>query len=312
MSWILVSAYRKRNYFAVRIFNSAQTILNVWLPANYITNSAFVQDGCPDVISTADLRDVFQQRGKKEEKNAATFPPTCAAYIFPPEGSAGLILPTAVPMDRPSTPPGFSWTACRVYLASKQRTRLRRRSDSVNASRQSVCSGSSSRDTWRCGLSPCVNMPASETSEVFVRRNIISTTAAWREQWNKGKTCLRGSWLDRCLLWVQTSVLISKSDISKSNATLVDKKHSDTPSRSHPRYFFCLCSLNVPSRNEKCPSLTFSCSLCIAGILCRMHLWDESALRPLWCHKGHKNVSLSRNWGINLCIVWLVGLLHWT
>lgn len=86
-----------------------------------------------------------------EGGDAATFPPTCAAYIFPPEGSAGLILPTAVPMNRPSAPPGFSWTACRVYLASKQRTRLRRRSDSVNASRQSVCSGSSSpRDAAVC------------------------------------------------------------------------------------------------------------------------------------------------------------------
>lgn len=154
MSWILVSAYRKRNFFAVRIFNSAQTILNVWFPANYITNSAFVQDGCPDVIRSVPLTYgmSFNRGGKKkEEKNAAAFPPTCAAYIFPPEGSAGLILPTAVPVDRPSTPPGFSWTACRVCLASKQRTRLRRRSDSVNASRQSVCSGSSSpRDAAVC------------------------------------------------------------------------------------------------------------------------------------------------------------------
>lgn len=153
MSWILVSAYRKRNYFAVRIFNSAQTILNVWLPANYITISAFVQDGCPDVIRSVPFtyRMSTNRGGKKREKNAATFPPTCAAYIFPPEGSAGLILPTAVPMNRPSAPPGFSWTACRVYLASKQRTRLRRRSDSVNASRQSVCSGSSSpRDAAVC------------------------------------------------------------------------------------------------------------------------------------------------------------------
>lgn len=73
MSWILVSAYRKRNYFAVRIFNSAQTILNVWLPANYITISAFVQDGCPDVIRSVPLT-YRMSTNRGGEKTGVRFP----------------------------------------------------------------------------------------------------------------------------------------------------------------------------------------------------------------------------------------------
>lgn len=192
-------------------------MLNVWLSANYSIISVRVQDRCPDVmrsllLTTTMSSNIGEKRGGG--KYAATVPPTCAAYIFPPGGSAGLILPTAVPVNRSSLlqdSPGLSVVFTWHLSKGPGRDGDRR---SVNAPRQSVCSGSSSP----CDAPVCLPVWTRQCRRrggLFVRRNITSTTAAWREQTNKGETRLRESWLDRSLLWVRTSVLIPMSEMSK-------------------------------------------------------------------------------------------------
>lgn len=166
-----------------------------------------------DEIIIVDFNNVFQQR-KKREKIRGYLSSNMRCLHLSTRGQCGPNSPNCRPREPFFTPPGFSWTVCRVYLASKQRTRLTRWSE-ISKRPQTICLFGLQLAVWRSGLSPGVNAPVLETSGLFVRRNITSTTAAWREQWNKGETRLRESWLDRSLLWVRTSVLIPMSEISK-------------------------------------------------------------------------------------------------
>lgn len=201
MSWMLVSAYRKRNYFAVRIFNSAQTILNVWLPANYITISAFVQDGCPDVIRSVPLTYgmSFNRGEKRRRKKRGYVSPNMRCLHLSTRGQCGPNSPNCCPhgsslhssrilLDCLSCLPG-------ILAKDKAETEI-----GFSKRLQTICLLGLQLTAWRCGLSPCVNTPASETSEVFVRRNIISTTAAWREQSEtKAKhVCGEVGWIVAC------------------------------------------------------------------------------------------------------------------